>query len=135
MPPAGGGVAGWWPAGCGVGGSGEGGWLTGPGGGLAQYGPDAAQGVDQARLPVVDLAPQVRDVRLHDVVVAAEVVLPYMVQDLRLGEHPVGVEHEVAQQLELGRRELDPVARPVPLVGLPVELRVGEGEPGRGLLA
>ncbi|BCB81738.1 hypothetical protein Pflav_081480 [Phytohabitans flavus] len=58
-----------------------------------------------------------------------------MVEDLRLGKHPVGVEHQVAQQLELGGRELDALAGPVDLVGLLVQLQVGEGQAGRRLVA
>jgi hypothetical protein len=60
----------------------------------------------------------------------AEVVLPDVVQDLRLGQHPVGVEHQVAQELELGRRQLHALAGPVDLVRLLVELEVGEDQAG-----
>src|SRR5690349_14710436 len=105
--------------------------VTGSGRWLAQHVPHAAQSVDQPGLHVVHLAPQVRDVRLDDVVVAAEVVLPHVVEDLRLGQHPVRVQHQVTQQLELGRRELDALAGPVDLVRLLVQLQVGEDQPGR----
>ena len=48
---------------------------------------------------------------------------PHVVQDLGLGQHPVGVEHEVAQQLELrgGQVDLAPVAED--LVGVVVQDR------------
>src|ERR1700712_1680175 len=47
---------------------------------------------DRLRRVGVELAAQVRDVRLHDAGVAVEVVLPDVVEDLRLREHAVGVE-------------------------------------------
>ena len=52
---------------------------------------------------LVDLLAQVADVGLDDVGVAVEVVLPHVVEDLRLRERPAGVEHQVAQELVLGR--------------------------------
>src|SRR4051794_28121899 len=54
---------------------------AGSGGGFAQHVADPAQRVDQPRLHVVHLAPQIRDVRLDDVVVTTEVVLPHVVED------------------------------------------------------
>src|SRR5690606_12497203 len=69
---------------------------------------EAALGLDHRLGQVlVDLAAQVGDVALDDARVAVEVVLPHVVEDLRLRQHPVGVEHEVTQQLELGGGELD----------------------------
>src|SRR5699024_6942192 len=50
----------------------------------------------------VDLATQIGDIGLDDAGVAAEVVLPHVVEDLRLRHHAVRVGHEVAQQLEFG---------------------------------
>ena len=55
----------------------------------------------------VDLLAKVGDVELDDVGLAAEVVVPHPVEDLGLGQHPLGVAHEVAEQLELGGGELD----------------------------
>ena len=49
-----------------------------------------------------------------------------MVEDLCLAEHPSRVEHEVAEQLELGGRELEQVARARHLVAVLVEREVGE---------
>jgi hypothetical protein len=49
-----------------------------------------------------------------------------VVEDLRPGEHPAGVEHEVAQQPELGRGQLDGTASPPDLVGVLVERQVRE---------
>src|SRR5206468_6943201 len=50
--------------------------------------PHAPQGLDQGRLHAVDLLAEVADVGLHDGARAAEVVLPDVVEDLALGEHP-----------------------------------------------
>src|SRR5271165_568309 len=55
-----------------------------------QHVPDAAQGMDQPRFLGVDLAPQHGHVRLHDARIAAEVVVPHVIEDLHLGQHPVG---------------------------------------------
>src|SRR4029079_7381516 len=90
---------------------------------------DAALGVDQRGEAIgVDLASQVGDVGLDDAGLTAEVVVPDVVEDLGLGQDPVRVEHEVAQQLELGRRHLDDAAAAPDLVGVVVELEIVEGE-------
>src|SRR5436190_18921237 len=81
----------------------------------------AAHGVDHRRAAGVDLAPEVGDVELDDVGLAAEVVVPDPVQDLRLAEHPPGVAHEEAQQLVLGRGQPDLLARAAHLVGVLVQ--------------
>src|ERR1035437_8412429 len=60
---------------------------------------DPAEGVQQVRLGGVDLAPQHGDVRLHDAGITAAVVVPDMVEDLHLGQHPVRVAHEVPEQI------------------------------------
>ncbi len=88
--------------------------------------------MDQPRLNRVDLPPKVGDVGLDDAVVAPKVVLPDVVEDLRLRQHPAGVVHEVAQQLELGGRQRHESAGATHLVALLVEFEVGEGELGRG---
>src|SRR6266498_4448415 len=72
----------------------------------AQHVADAPDGVDQRRAVAVDLAAQVADVGLDDIVVAAEVVAPDVVEDLRLGQHPARVQNQVAQQLVLGRAQV-----------------------------
>ena len=58
-----------------------------------------------------------------------------MVQDLHLGQHPVGVTHEVPEQLELGGRKLDLLSRPPHLVAFLVQFQVREREAGGGLAA
>src|SRR5215469_13375585 len=117
-------------------------WPWGPGGtkvditsgrGKPEHVPHAAQGVDQPRLGAVHLAAEHGHVRLDDPCVAAEVVVPHMVEDLHLGQHAVGVAHEVPEQLELRRGQLDRLPGPPHLVAVLVELEVGELQPGRGL--
>src|SRR5215472_6417599 len=108
-------------------------WSWSLGGRQPEHVPDTAQGVDQARLDGVDLAAEHRHVRLHDSCVTAEVVVPDVVQDLHLGQYPVGVAHEVPEQLELGGGELDLGAVPPHLVAVLVELEVGELQPRRRL--
>src|SRR5690606_2511086 len=48
---------------------------------------DAPHGVQQGSAAGIDLLAQVRDVQLHDRGLAAEVVRPHPVQDLRLRQH------------------------------------------------
>src|SRR5215472_14122343 len=89
-----------------------------------QYIADAAERVQQMRLGRVDLSAQHGHVRLDDPGVPPEVIVPDMVEDLHLGEHPVRVPHEVAQQLELGRGQLDLLAAPPYLMAVLVQLQV-----------
>src|SRR5260370_10324257 len=77
--------------------------------------PDAAYRVDERVAARVDLLAQVADVQLDHVRLAAEVVVPDPVQDLRLGQHPARVAHHEAQQLELGGGQVDQVAGPAHL--------------------
>src|SRR6478609_36853 len=89
-----------------------------------------ALGVDERGAVGIDLAPEVGDVGLDDAGLAAEVVVPDVVEDLQLGEHPVGVEQQVAQQLELGGGQVDDAATAAHLVAVLVELEVVEAERG-----
>src|SRR5262249_52812851 len=75
------------------------------------------------------------DVGLDDSGVTPEVVVPHVVEDLHLREHPVRVPHEVPQQLELGRGQLDLLAAPPHLVAVLVQFQVGELQPRRRLAA
>src|SRR5690606_14856626 len=61
------------------------------GAGHAQDVPDPRHGVDEARPAVVELAAQPADAGLDDRLAAGEVVLPDVVEDLPLGQHPAGV--------------------------------------------
>src|SRR6478609_7068228 len=88
----------------------------------------ASHGVDHRLTAGVDLLAQVGDVELDDVRLAAEVVVPDAVEDLRLGQVPLGVAHEVAQQLELGRGQLDRRAAADDLMAVLVEGQVPDGD-------
>ena len=74
---------------------------------LAQRVPHAAHGADQPRVAVVQLAPQVADVRLDAGGLDGVAIVPDVLDDLRPREDTPGVVHQVAQQAVLGRRELD----------------------------
>src|SRR6266511_3753020 len=82
--------------------------------------------MDEARLLEVDLFAQVADVVLDDAGIAAEVVAPDVVDDLRLRHHAPGIQEQVAEQVELGRRELDRLAATPDLVCVLVHLQVRE---------
>lgn len=97
--------------------------------GLAQHVPHTAQGLDQPRLRGVHLAAQVGHIGLDHVHLATEVVIPDVVEDARLAEHRARVGHQVAQQLELRRRQGDQLACFPHLVGVVVQLDVREGDP------
>ena len=84
--------------------------------------------MDQRRPELLELLAQIAHVGLDDVAVAAEVVVPDVVEDLRLGQHVARVEHEVAQQVELGRGQVDRVAAAPHLVRALVELEIGEAQ-------
>src|SRR6185437_1111583 len=85
-------------------------------------------GMDDVRPVLGQLAPQVGDVGRDDGAGAAEVVVPHVVQYLCPGQHAPRVEHQVAQQAELGRGQVDQVSVPADLVAVLVQLDVGEGE-------
>ena len=51
-----------------------------------------------------------------------------MVQDLGFRQHPVGVEHQVSQQLELGRGDLDDALVAPDLTRVLVKLEVVEAQ-------
>src|SRR5438552_17774042 len=61
-----------------------------------------------------------------DAGVAAEVVVPDMIEDLAACQDTARVDQEVAKQAVLGVRQLDDVAMPADLVGVVVELEVGQ---------
>src|ERR1700677_3865232 len=86
---------------------------------------DAADGVDERFAARVYLLAQVADVELDHVGLAAEVVVPHAVKDLRLGEHPPGVAHHEPEQLELGGGEVDQLAAAAYLAGVLVHGQVG----------
>jgi acetyl-CoA C-acetyltransferase len=79
----------------------------------AQQVADSAAGVDERHAEPVELAPQVADVRLHDLGPARLLPAPDLPQQLLAGQHAVLVAHQERQQPELGRRQLHRRAGPV----------------------
>src|SRR5699024_4313460 len=92
------------------------------------FGVDEPGGVGSGRS--INLAVQVGDVRCHDRAVPTPVILPDVVEDLRLGKYPTGIEHEVAQQGELGGGELDELTPTANLVGVVIEAQVSHAQDG-----
>ena len=76
---------------------------------VAEPEPDAADGDDEVRLgcPVVQLAAQVRQVDVDDVVVADPVLAPDRAQQFLAGADVTGVLAEVAEEVELDAGEVD----------------------------
>jgi len=89
---------------------------------------DSALGVDHVRPVAGQLAAQVSDIGRHHGAGAAEVVVPHVVQELRPGQHPPRIEHQVAQQPELRRRQIDQVTPAADLVAVLIKLDVRERE-------
>src|SRR5690348_6146286 len=87
---------------------------------------DLADRADQRRAERIELPAQVADVGLDDVRVAGEVVLPHVLEDLPLREHPPRVVQEVPQQRVLRGGQIDPRLPAVHLVAVLVERDVGE---------
>ena len=74
----------------------------------------------------VELAPQIADVGLEHAGVAAEVIAPDVVEQLRPRHHAPSVEHQVAQQPVLGHGQLDRHTAAGDLAQILVELQIGE---------
>src|SRR6476661_488919 len=94
----------------------------------------AALGLD--RVPaerLVDLASNVADVDLDDVVVTVVVGVPDVLQDVGLAHHLAGVPHQVLQQPVLPRRELDRRVAAVNAASTRVEPEVSGGQDDRPL--
>ena len=77
--------------------------------------------MDQLRLAGIDFAAQVRDIGLDHVAIAAEIVVPHVVQNLGLRQHHFLVLHQVAQEVELGGRKLDELTGFGDLMGVIIE--------------
>src|SRR6185436_20460334 len=73
---------------------------------LAERVADEPHRLDQRRAERVELLAQVADVRLDDVRVAPEVVVPHVVEDLALRQDTAWVQHQEPEQLELGAGQL-----------------------------
>src|SRR4029453_8142785 len=93
-----------------------------------QYVSSATQRVNHRRAVGVDLLAEIGDVELDDVRLATEVVVPDAVQDLGLAEHSLRVAHQVAEQFELGRGELDLDAATAYLVAVLVEREIADNQ-------
>src|SRR5699024_3849345 len=89
-----------------------------------------AHGVDQRRISGINLAAQVGNIRLHDVAVATEVIVPNIVQNLGLGQHNFFVLHQKAQQVELRWGEINDLAALGHLMGVIIEGQVCIGHGG-----
>src|SRR5439155_17677310 len=96
---------------------------------------DPAHRVDKVRFGPIHLLAQIADVRLDDRRVAAEIVMPDVVEDLFLGQHASRVDQHEPKQVELGGRELDRTSRAPDLVRVLVHLEVFESKPTGRLLA
>src|ERR1700756_4107070 len=90
----------------------------------------AAQRVDHGLATVVNLLAQVGNIELDDVGPAAEVVAPPPVENLGLAQHPLGVAHHEAQQLELGGGQRDWFAGARHLVAVLVQHQVPDDQLG-----
>src|SRR6266853_4704350 len=90
---------------------------------LAEDVPDAAHGLNQGRLEAIDLAAQVADIGLEHARVAAEVVVPYVVEDLTAGEDAAGGDQQIAEQAILGRGQLDDVGAAAHLMRFVIQLQ------------
>src|SRR5262249_15179706 len=81
----------------------------------AQRVAEPTHGADQLGVAVVEFATQVADVGLDGRRITDELVVPDVVEDLGPGDDAVAVEHQVAEQTELGGGERDlGVAAPDP---------------------
>src|SRR4029079_6985825 len=94
--------------------------------GLAERVADEPHRLDQRRAERVELLAQVADVRLDDVLVAPEVVVPHVVEDLSLRQDTAWVQHQEPEQLELGAGQLDQGVAATHLTCLLVARQVGD---------
>src|SRR5262245_52787087 len=86
----------------------------------------STQGMDHRRPARIDLLAEVRNVELHDVRLAAEIVVPDPVEDLSLAQHPARVAHQVSQELELGGGQRDRLSTAPDLVAVLVHDEVAD---------
>lgn len=86
--------------------------------GSANHIANAALGFDQRRYLVlvavlildddaIDLLAKIGDVRFDDGRVPAPIVLPHVIENLRLGQHAAFIVHEVAKKLVFGGAQVD----------------------------
>ena len=89
--------------------------------------------MDQRRAERVELAPQVAHVRLEHLGLPRVLPAPHVLQELLAGEHEPLVAHQVGEQPELGRRQLDGGTRPADHPGLLVQFQIGGPERARAV--
>src|SRR5215469_5852279 len=94
---------------------------------------DATLRVDQRGAKRVELAPQVAHVRLEHLGLPRVLPAPHVLQELLAGEHEPLVAHQVGEQPELGRRQLDGGARPADRPGLLVQFQIAGPERARAV--
>src|SRR5262245_30420249 len=94
--------------------------------------PGAAHRVDQLRPALVDLAAQPADVALDDVGLRIEMKIPDVLQKHGPRHHATGVAHQVLEQLELARLEVDARAGARHRALDQVELEIGDAQHGLG---
>src|ERR1039458_3157926 len=80
------------------------------------------------RVREIDLLAEVADVGLEHTGVAAEVVVPDVVEELGSGEHPTRVREQVAKQPVFGCRQVDELAGASHFVSVVIHLEVRELE-------
>ena len=67
---------------------------------------------------------------IDDVGLGVEVVVPDVLQQHRAGDHLAGVPHQVLEDTELPRLEVDRLTRPGDLVGDQIHLEIGDPQNG-----
>ena len=76
----------------------------------------------------VNLLTQVRDVQLHNICLAAKVVVPDVIENLTLGDHALRVLHKVAQQVELCCGEVNLLATAGHLAGILIQHQIADDQ-------
>ncbi len=84
--------------------------------------------MDQRLSACVDLFAKVRDVKLDDVRLSAEVIIPHPIEDLSLAEYAPRVTYQVPEQFKLCRRQLDQRTVPANLAGILVHGQIADHE-------
>ena len=104
--------------------------------GRAQAIAGAAHRVQQRAVEIlVDLLPQPADMHVDDVGLRVEVIVPDVLEQHRAGHDMAGVAHQVFEQLELARQQLDRLVAALDRAGQQVELEVGDPQLGRRSVA
>src|SRR4051812_14115924 len=94
---------------------------------------NASNRVDHPGLEaLVDLLAKPEHEHVHDIRTRIEAVIPDVRQDHRLRHHPAGISHQIFEQRELARAQLDVVPLPGGTPRHQVERQVANGEVGGG---